>query len=185
MEFRDYIDKIGSVWAAVSAGGVIFPVVAALAGFAPSGTLISSELNLVLISGFFVILTCAHMWNILNDSSEKKCRIIFNISSILTVALLFIYFTIIWKFQFYYNDHIYIAGCQWTKEALLVIDEVRSECPGNFRKLLELGAEPSEIWEETSIQNIEMILYFMWILLSIFWVSMFCAMSSVVFFVRK
>jgi hypothetical protein len=48
-----------------------------------------------------------------------------------------------------------------------------------------LGAEPSEIWEETSIQNIEMILYFMWILLSIFWVSMFCAMSSVVFFVRK
>jgi hypothetical protein len=171
-EFKKFITNLGFLWGLVLTGGALVPVLAVFGGLSPQGQFFSLA-DIGVFSGFLTLLALCNLWIFCRSMQMRAAKRTFAIASILALALLVAYWFQLSRFQQEFLGQKFIAGCEWTEEAAPLLKRGASQCPGETRDLIERdGARPDEIWTESSMKNVERMLFALWAALTLSWTAM-------------
>ncbi|MFM9853506.1 MAG: hypothetical protein ACKVOJ_11985 [Sphingomonadaceae bacterium] len=171
-DFKKFITNLGFLWGLILAGGALVPVLAVFGGLAPQGQFFSLT-DIGVVSGFLTLLALCNLWIFGKSMQLRAAKRTFAIASILSLALLGAYWLQLSRFQQVFLGQEFIAGCEWTEEAAPLLKPGASQCPGETRVLMERdGARPDEIWTESSMKNVERMLFALWASLTLSWTTM-------------
>jgi hypothetical protein len=170
--FRAFVERIGSVWALVLAGGAFAPVLAAFSGFAPTSESYAS-VNIAMICALLVLVVLCNVWVFGQRLRAQTAKLVFAALTLASLVLLGTYVLDLLKFQIVHGEQTFIGGCGWTDETIAIAREMKrsvaNQCPGDVEWLLDQAAMPKEIWAHPQLQANEVRLLAKWAGLTLSW----------------